>query len=73
VLNWKDFWRSPVRTLGPTSKIIFDDTIEHEAWNNSNQDRVVLTFDVWRPELTEQERAELTAPFRTERELVKRP
>jgi aspartyl/asparaginyl beta-hydroxylase (cupin superfamily) len=25
--------------------IIFDDRIEHEAWNNSNQDRVVLIID----------------------------
>ena len=40
---------------------IFDDTIEHEAWNDSDQDRVVLIFDIWRPELSEQEKAELTA------------
>jgi aspartate beta-hydroxylase len=36
---------------------LFDDTIEHEAWNGSDQDRVVLLFDVWRPELTSIERA----------------
>jgi len=35
----------------------FDDTIEHEAWNTSDQTRVVLLFEVWRPELTAQERA----------------
>jgi aspartyl/asparaginyl beta-hydroxylase (cupin superfamily) len=40
---------------------IFDDTIEHEAWNDSDEDRVVLIFDVWRPELSERERAELIA------------
>ncbi len=34
----------------------FDDSIEHEAWNDSDQLRVVLIFDVWRPELTEIER-----------------
>ena len=34
----------------------FDDSIEHEAWNNSDKSRVVLIFDVWRPELTELER-----------------
>lgn len=43
--------------------MIFDDTIEHEAWNDSDQDRVVLIFDIWRPELSEQERYELTALF----------
>lgn len=42
---------------------IFDDTIEHEAWNDSAEDRVVLIFDIWRPELSAQERRELTALF----------
>jgi aspartyl/asparaginyl beta-hydroxylase (cupin superfamily) len=37
---------------------VFDDSIEHEAWNrNPDHLRVVLIFDVWRPELTEAERA----------------
>ena len=35
---------------------VFDDTIEHEAWNDSDRTRVILLFDVWRPELTEEER-----------------
>lgn len=40
---------------------IFDDSIEHEAWNrNPDRLRVVLIFDVWRPELTEAERALVT-------------
>ena len=30
---------------------IFDDTIEHEAWNDSDELRVVLIADLWRPEL----------------------
>lgn len=29
----------------------FDDTIEHEAWNDSEELRVVLIFDVWNPYL----------------------
>jgi aspartyl/asparaginyl beta-hydroxylase (cupin superfamily) len=43
--------------------LIFDDTIEHEAWNDGPEDRVVLIFDIWRPELTGQERNELTLLF----------
>jgi aspartyl/asparaginyl beta-hydroxylase (cupin superfamily) len=43
--------------------LIFDDTIEHEAWNYSDQNRVVLIFDIWRPELSEQERREIAAFF----------
>ncbi|MBJ7499137.1 MAG: aspartyl/asparaginyl beta-hydroxylase domain-containing protein [Sphingopyxis sp.] len=30
----------------------FDDTIEHEAWNDSDELRAVLIFDVWNPHLT---------------------
>ena len=30
----------------------FDDTIEHEAWNDSDHYRAVLIFDVWNPHLT---------------------
>jgi aspartate beta-hydroxylase len=35
----------------------FDDTIEHEAWNESDQPRAILILDVWNPLLTEAERA----------------
>jgi aspartyl/asparaginyl beta-hydroxylase (cupin superfamily) len=40
---------------------VFDDTIEHEALNPSDQLRVVLIFDVWAPELTEVEREAVAA------------
>ncbi|MBA3942144.1 MAG: asparaginyl beta-hydroxylase, partial [Sphingopyxis sp.] len=43
--------------------MIFDDTIEHEAWNDSQEDRFVLIFDIWRPELSAQERDEVAAVF----------
>ena len=43
--------------------MIFDDTIEHEAWNDGASTRVVLLFEIWRPELDERERAALTALF----------
>ncbi len=35
---------------------VFDDTIEHEAWNDSDSPRAILIFDVWNPQLTERER-----------------
>lgn len=34
---------------------VFDDSIEHEAWNSSNETRVILIVDLWRPELTAEE------------------
>ena len=42
---------------------LFDDTIEHEAWNGSGEVRVILIFEVWRPELSEEERAMVSAMF----------
>ncbi len=44
---------------------VFDDSIEHEAWNDSEQDRVVLLFDIWRPELTEEEKELIGAMLQT--------
>ena len=41
--------------------VIFDDTMEHEAWNRSSELRVVLLFDIWRPELTDTERGLVAA------------
>ena len=35
---------------------VFDDTIEHEAMNPSDQLRVVFIFDIWHPDLSEVER-----------------
>jgi len=35
---------------------VFDDTIEHEAWNDSEHLRVVLIVDLWPPALTVRER-----------------
>jgi aspartyl/asparaginyl beta-hydroxylase (cupin superfamily) len=40
---------------------VFDDTIEHEALNPSDQLRVVLIFDVWHPDLSNAEREAVTA------------
>jgi aspartyl/asparaginyl beta-hydroxylase (cupin superfamily) len=42
---------------------VFDDTIEHEAWNRSDRVRVILLFDVWRPELSVEERALVASMF----------
>ncbi|MEQ1687902.1 MAG: aspartyl/asparaginyl beta-hydroxylase domain-containing protein [Sphingopyxis sp.] len=43
--------------------LIFDDSIEHEAWNDAKENRIVLIFDIWRPELTNDERAAVAAVF----------
>jgi aspartate beta-hydroxylase len=40
---------------------VFDDTIEHEAWNDSDQTRIIFICDVWSPRLSVDERAAISA------------
>ncbi|HTT01528.1 MAG TPA: aspartyl/asparaginyl beta-hydroxylase domain-containing protein [Steroidobacteraceae bacterium] len=49
-----------VREWQPGTALIFDDTIEHEAWNDSDQERVILIFDIWNPLLSAAERDLMT-------------
>jgi aspartyl/asparaginyl beta-hydroxylase (cupin superfamily) len=53
------------RTVREGEVLIFDDSIEHEAWNDSDAIRIILLFEIWRPELTVAEREALTVMFRT--------
>jgi aspartate beta-hydroxylase len=48
------------REWHPGTALIFDDTIEHEAWNDSDQQRVILIFDIWNPLLSPAERELMT-------------
>jgi len=43
--------------------LVFDDSFEHEARNPSGELRIVLLFDIWRPELAEDERSAISAIF----------
>jgi len=45
-----------VREWRDGEMLIFDDTMEHEAMNPTGETRIVLLFDIWRPELNEDER-----------------
>jgi aspartate beta-hydroxylase len=47
---------------------VFDDTIEHQAWNDSSELRVILIFDVWNPFLSEAERVLVTDMLRARSE-----
>lgn len=40
---------------------VFDDTIEHEAQNETDQLRVILIFDLWHPDLSPAEREAIAA------------
>jgi aspartate beta-hydroxylase len=49
------------REWEPGKAFVFDDTIEHEAWNDSDQARAVLIFDIWNPYTTQAEREMVSA------------
>ena len=40
---------------------VFDDTIEHEAWNDSDEVRIILICDIWSPRLSPAEREAIRA------------
>jgi aspartyl/asparaginyl beta-hydroxylase (cupin superfamily) len=47
---------STTREWVPGQAWVFDDTINHEAWNQSDTPRAILIFDIWNPLLTAAER-----------------
>jgi aspartate beta-hydroxylase len=49
------------RIPAPGKAWAFDDTIEHEAWNDGGEPRAILIFDIWNPLLSEAERAAVRA------------
>jgi aspartate beta-hydroxylase len=49
------------RQWEPGKAFVFDDTIEHEAWNDSGEARAVLIFDIWNPHTTPAEREMVSA------------
>jgi aspartate beta-hydroxylase len=44
------------REWQPGKAFVFDDTFEHEAWNDSDAPRAVLILDIWSPHVTAAER-----------------
>ncbi|XP_017960963.1 aspartyl/asparaginyl beta-hydroxylase isoform X5 [Drosophila navojoa] len=48
------------RTWHEGDLFIFDDSFEHEVWHNGTQLRLVLILDLWHPDLTAQQRSQLT-------------
>ena len=44
--------------------LVFDDSFVHETWNRTAADRVVLLFDVWHPDLDDDEIGAIVDMFR---------
>ncbi|MFK0300571.1 aspartyl/asparaginyl beta-hydroxylase domain-containing protein [Brevundimonas sp. NPDC090276] len=49
---------------------VFDDTIEHEAWNDADALRVILIFDVWNPYLEDKEKILITEMMKAQRDFL---
>ncbi len=49
---------------------VFDDTIEHEAWNDADAVRTILIFDIWNPYLTVEERELVSAMMAAKNEFM---
>lgn len=54
------------RLWKPGQAFVFDDTIEHEAMNPTDDLRVVFIVDVWHPDLTQVERDAVSALLQAE-------
>ena len=52
--------------------MVFDDTWEHCAWNDSDQPRVVLIFELWHPELSGPEQEAIARSFQARETWLKR-
>jgi hypothetical protein len=52
-----------MRTWEKGRMLIFDDSVEHEAWNRGESLRVILLFEIWRPEIGPAEREALSLIF----------
>ena len=58
--------RSAIRVVDDVFKwrqgkvFAFDDTFEHESWNESAEPRVNLLFEIWHPDLTDDEKGAIT-------------
>jgi hypothetical protein len=52
-----------VRQVEAGKALLFDDSIEHEAFNDSDETRIILLLEVWNPALDPDERAALSVMF----------
>lgn len=56
--------------VGPTIQswiqdqaMVLDDSYNHQVWNNTNDERVVLLIDIWHPDVRPREREEIVRMF----------
>eukprot|EP00587_Corethron_hystrix_P007462 CAMPEP_0113297864 /NCGR_PEP_ID=MMETSP0010_2-20120614/548_1 /TAXON_ID=216773 ORGANISM="Corethron hystrix, Strain 308" /NCGR_SAMPLE_ID=MMETSP0010_2 /ASSEMBLY_ACC=CAM_ASM_000155 /LENGTH=249 /DNA_ID=CAMNT_0000150823 /DNA_START=288 /DNA_END=1037 /DNA_ORIENTATION=- /assembly_acc=CAM_ASM_000155 len=53
-----------VREWEEGKAIVLDDAYEHEVWNKTSGERVILLFDIWHPDVHPDERVRIVEMFR---------
>lgn len=54
----------PVTRRWKTDKaLVLDDAYDHEVWNETKENRVLLLVDLWHPDVSKQERRDIVATF----------
>lgn len=43
--------------------LVLDDSFVHKVWNNSDEPRVILLFDIWHPDVQNIERTRINEMF----------
>lgn len=57
-----------IRSWEEGKAVVFDDSYEHEVWNETDEVRVILLLDVWHPDVTVEERERIVNMFRFAKE-----
>lgn len=48
--------------------LVLDDSYNHEVWNRTKEQRVLLLVDIWHPDVTLAEKQEIVAMFQEARQ-----
>jgi aspartyl/asparaginyl beta-hydroxylase (cupin superfamily) len=48
--------------------LVFDDSYNHEAWNRTEHNRVLLLVDIWHPDIALEEKQEIVKMFQEARQ-----
>lgn len=52
----------------PDKAMVLDDSYNHEVWNRTSQERVLLLVDIWHPDISLAEKQEIVGMFQQARQ-----
>lgn len=54
-----------IRSYRENNALVLDDAYDHEVWNETSENRVVLLVDIWHPDVTQAEKEAVVDMFQT--------